>query len=91
MTDPKKTSRTEDEPGFSEAMGELEEILERIETEEVDIDQLATELRRAAHLLELCRNKIRKAEIEVTQIVQTLEEDTDEAPSDPDDDDDIPF
>jgi hypothetical protein len=30
---------------------------------------------RAAVLLELCRGKIRKAEVEVTQIVQSLEQD----------------
>jgi exodeoxyribonuclease VII small subunit len=61
-------------PSFREAMEELEGILERIEGEEIDIDRLAEELRRAAQLLDLCRGKIRKAEIEVTQIVQSLEE-----------------
>ena len=59
---------------FREAMDELEGILGRIEGEEIDIDRLAEELRRAAQLLEICRGKIRKAEVEVTQIVQSLEE-----------------
>jgi exodeoxyribonuclease VII small subunit len=59
---------------FREAMDELEGILERIEGEEIDIDRLAEELRRAAQLLDLCRGKIRKAEVEVTQIVQSLDE-----------------
>jgi exodeoxyribonuclease VII small subunit len=67
-----------DTPSFRAAMDELEGILERIEGEEVDIDRLAEELRRAAWLLELCRGKIRKAEVEVTQIVQSLERDEDE-------------
>jgi len=62
-----------DEIGFSAAMQELEGILGRIESEEVDIDQLAEELGRAAELLELCRGRIRKAEVEVSQIVQGLE------------------
>ncbi len=61
-------------PSFRAAMEELEGILERIEGEEIDIDQLAQELRRAALLLDICRGKIRKAEIEVTQIVQRVEE-----------------
>jgi exodeoxyribonuclease VII small subunit len=61
-------------PSFREAMEELEGILERIEREETDIDRLGEELRRAAWLLDLCRGKIRKAEVEVTQIVQSLEE-----------------
>jgi exodeoxyribonuclease VII small subunit len=59
--------------GFTQAMEELEGILRRIEGEETDIDALATELQRAARLIELCRGKIRKAELEVTQIVQQLE------------------
>jgi exodeoxyribonuclease VII small subunit len=59
---------------FREAMDELEGILERIEREETDIDRLGEELRRATYLLELCRGKIRKAEVEVTQIVQSLEQ-----------------
>lgn len=65
--------------GFNEAMEELEEILKSIESEEVDVDQLASGLQRAAQLLEVCRSKIRKAEVEVRQIVQRLEpEDGDE-------------
>src|SRR5688500_3335033 len=69
-------ANTGDQPAlsFREAMEELEGILERIEGEEIDIDRLAEELRRAAQLLDLCRGKIRKAEVEVTQIVQSLEQ-----------------
>ena len=58
---------------FGEAVSELEEILHRIDSEEIDIDELAAELKTAAQLLELCRSKIRKAETEVTQIVQSLD------------------
>ena len=63
-----------DAPGFAAAMAELEAILSRIEAEEIDVDALAAELRRAAQLLEVCRAKIRRAEAEVTQIVQQLAE-----------------
>jgi exodeoxyribonuclease VII small subunit len=74
MSEPRETPRTEEAPlSFRAAMDELEGILERIEGEEIDIDRLAEELRRAAVLLDLCRGKIRKAEVEVTQIVQSLE------------------
>lgn len=60
-------------PSFSEAMAELESILARIESEEIDVDDLARELSRASRLLEIARGKIRKAEVEVTQIVQALD------------------
>ena len=71
---PETTTEAETALSFREAMEELEGILERIEGEEIDIDRLAEELRRAAQLLDLCRGKIRKAEVEVTQIVQSLEQ-----------------
>lgn len=63
------------ELSFSEAMKELEAVLHRIEGEEIDIDQLGMELGRAAKLLEVCREKIRRAEVEVQQIVEKIEED----------------
>ena len=59
---------------FGEAIEELESILNQVEAEEIDIDELADQLKMAAELLELCRSKIRRAEVEVTQIVQALEE-----------------
>jgi len=63
----------EDTPTFTEALEELEQILQRIEGEETDIDALAAELKRAAELLDLARNKLRRAEVEVTQIVESLD------------------
>ena len=58
---------------FSEAMQELEALLQRVDNDSIDIDRLAEELQRASELLELCRSKIKKAEVEVHQIVQKLE------------------
>jgi exodeoxyribonuclease VII small subunit len=67
-----KTSVGE-EIGFADAIAELETILGRIEGEEIDIDELASELKRATALLETCRARVRKAEAEVTQVVKGLE------------------
>lgn len=69
-----------EEIGFSEAVRELEEILRRIEGEEIDLDRLAAELKRATALLEVCRGKVRRAEIEVRQIVDAIAD----ADADPD-------
>lgn len=66
-----------DEPGFAESIRELEQILAGIEGEEVDLDRLSSELERAATLLEICRGKLRKAELEVTEIVARLDEEGD--------------
>ncbi len=68
------TKTGDDALSFGAAMQELESILRRVEDDGIDIDELAEELKRAAELLEICRAKIRRAEVEVSQIVQTLEE-----------------
>jgi exodeoxyribonuclease VII small subunit len=62
------------EVSFNDALAELEAILARIERDDVDLDRLAAELGRAAELLEVCRRKIRKAELEVSHIVDRLGE-----------------
>ena len=98
------SSEAPGELSFSQAMEELESVLRRIEGDEVDIDLLGRELGRAAELLEICRKKIRRAEVEVQQIVEAIEEDADSgdaavAPREASDleasaadgDDDIPF
>ncbi|MEE2777735.1 MAG: exodeoxyribonuclease VII small subunit [Acidobacteriota bacterium] len=64
----------ETEQSFSDALTELEAILRSIEGDDVDLDSLAQQLARAAELLEVCRAKIRKAEVEVEHIVSKLEE-----------------
>ncbi len=69
------SSEAPGELSFSQAMEELERVLRRLEGDEVDIDLLGRELGRAAELLELCRKKIRRAEVEVQQIVEAIEED----------------
>lgn len=58
-----------DAVGYAEALAELETILAQLEGETIDVDLLATKVRRAADLIELCRARIESARIEVTRIV----------------------
>jgi len=69
------TSPAAPEVSFNDALAELEQILGRLERDDVDLDRLASELGRAAELLDVCRAKIRKAELEVSHIVEKLGED----------------
>lgn len=64
---------TEEPIGYGDALAELERILEDIEDDAVDVDVLATKVRRAAELLRVCRDRIASARIEVTQIVADLD------------------
>ena len=64
------------QPTYGEAAARLEEILQRIEEGQVDIDELSGLVREAAEIVTLCRGKIQAAEIQVKTITEQLERDT---------------
>ncbi len=59
--------------GYADAVTELEEILDELEADDVDVDRLAEQVRRAADLIELCRGRLENAQVEVTRIVADLD------------------
>ncbi len=63
-----------EEPTFGAAVEEVEAILARLEREEVDIDDLGREVRRAVELIGLCRRKLSATELEVRNYVDSLQE-----------------
>ncbi len=60
--------------GYAEALSELETILDELETDDVDVDLLASRVARAADLVELCRTRIGSARTEVERIVARLDD-----------------
>jgi exodeoxyribonuclease VII small subunit len=66
------TEPTTEGIGYAEALAELEAILGQLEDDHVDVDLLATKVRRAADLIELCRARIESARIEVTRVVDQV-------------------
>lgn len=50
---------------YTEAMKRLEEIVNRIESNELDIDRLGENLREAQKLIKYCRDKLYKADAEI--------------------------
>ncbi len=67
------TEAPEDEPGYAEALAELEEILDQLEDDDIDVDVLSSKVERAAELIRLCRGRIRDAQISVEEIVSELD------------------
>lgn len=59
-----------EEPSYAEAIAEIERILERFRSEEMDVDSLAAEVRRATELIAVCKAKLQKAEEEVNKILE---------------------
>ncbi|MCX7621295.1 MAG: exodeoxyribonuclease VII small subunit [Acidimicrobiales bacterium] len=59
--------------GYADAVRELEAILAELEHDDIDIDQLAAQVRRAAVLIRFCRSRILEARVEVEQVVADLD------------------
>jgi exodeoxyribonuclease VII small subunit len=81
MTDDAGAGDEASEIGYSDALDELEAILDEIEDDSVDVDVLAARVQRAAVLLRLCRSRIAAARMEVETIVAELEPDPDRPPA----------
>ena len=58
---------------YSKAIKRLEEIIQKVETEEIDVDELSAKVKEAVDLIKVCKNKIEKAELEVKQVVDGFE------------------
>lgn len=61
------------EKSYNEALAELKSILARIEKEEMDVDDLSTEVKKASELIALCREKLFKADEELKNVLKDLE------------------
>ena len=54
---------------YEAAFVELQSIVQRMENDELDIDQLTTQLKRAQELIKLCRDKLTKTDEEIKKIL----------------------
>jgi exodeoxyribonuclease VII small subunit len=64
------TSTAGDEPGFADALSELERIVAELESDALDIDHLAERVERAASLVQVCRDRIGGARFSVEAILE---------------------
>jgi len=72
--------------GYSAAAAELEAILGTLDRDDLDVDQLAGQVERAAELIEFCRARIDAARVNVEKVVATFDRPDDEtADSEPTD------
>ena len=58
-----------EEPKYEEALQELQTIVHRMENDELDIDQLSTQLKRAQQLIKLCKDKLTKTDEKIKKIL----------------------
>ena len=60
------------ELSFNEIMTEIEDILSKIESGDLDVDKLAIEVKRASELIKQCQKKLRATEEEIESIFKEL-------------------
>lgn len=58
------------EISYTEAMSEIERILDRFRREEMTVDVLTQEVKRATELIALCRERLSKTEEELKKITE---------------------
>jgi exodeoxyribonuclease VII small subunit len=56
-------------PKYEEAVYELEQIVNRMENDELDIDTMSEQLKRAQILIKLCKEKLTKTDEEIKKIL----------------------
>jgi exodeoxyribonuclease VII small subunit len=63
-----------DNISYTEAFDELQTIVSQIEEGEISVDELSEKVKRAAHLIEVCKRKLTTTEEDVNKILKSLED-----------------
>jgi len=58
---------------YTEAFTELESILEQIEGDDLDVDNLASQVKRAAELIKFCKGKLRDTEEDIRKVIDEMD------------------
>ena len=61
------------EAKYGKSIKKLEEIIEKIESEAIDVDELSDSVKEAVALIKACKDKIEKAELEVKKAVSDFD------------------
>lgn len=54
---------------YEEAMATLEQIVARMENNELDLDTMSEELKKAQQLIKLCKDKLTKTDQEIRKLL----------------------
>ncbi len=58
---------------YNQAIEEIQQIVDKIETEELDIDELSTNVKRITALIKQCRDKLQETEAEIEKLMKDIE------------------
>ena len=68
MLTPEKQNTAEDDLSFEQALANLEEIIQRMESGEAPLDSLITHYQTGVKMLKFCREKIEAAEMNIKEV-----------------------
>ena len=54
---------------YEAALAELQTIVSKMENDELDVDQMSDQLKRAQELIKLCKDKLTKTDVEIKKIL----------------------
>ena len=55
---------------YEEAVRQLEDIVEKLQNDELDIDSMSENLKKAQKLIKLCKDKLIKTDDEINKILE---------------------
>jgi exodeoxyribonuclease VII small subunit len=58
---------------YKEAFKELETILAKIESDDLNVDDLTANVKRAAELIKFCKSKLFETESEIEKIIEEID------------------
>lgn len=56
---------------YEDALRQIEEIVEKLENNELDIDTMSEQLKTAQKLIKLCKDKLTKTDEEIKKILES--------------------
>lgn len=67
---------------YKAAIAELEGIIDEMDDRTIGVDELAERVKRAAFLLQFCKNKLHATESEVNNVLRSFEKESEEQKED---------
>lgn len=62
-----------DNPSYTDAFRELQEIVSEIEQGEISVDELSEKVKRASLLIKICKEKLSRTEEDVNKVLKELD------------------
>ncbi len=63
----------ENKLSYKEAMAEIEEIVVKLEDNQLDVDELSSKVKRVSELIAFCKSKLHETEEEVENILKSID------------------